>query len=60
MTTFINKPLEADTISKDRLRPGIRYGIDAVLILVPLLGMTYFLFNPAAFNAWLAWLARIL
>jgi hypothetical protein len=43
-----------------KLRPAIRYGIDAVLILAPLLGMTYLLFNPAAFNAWLAWLARML
>jgi hypothetical protein len=43
-----------------KLPPAIRYGIDAVLILVPLLGMTYFLFNPAAFNAFTAWLARVL
>jgi len=43
-----------------KLRPAIRYGIDALLILVPLLGMTYFLFDPEAFNAFLAWLARIL
>jgi hypothetical protein len=38
----------------------IRYGIDALLILVPLLGMTYFLLDPEAFNAFLAWLPRIL
>ena len=43
-----------------KLRPAIRYGIDALLILIPLLGMTYFLFDPEAFNAFLAWLARIL
>jgi hypothetical protein len=43
-----------------KLRPAIRYGIDALLILVPLLGMTYFLFDPEAFNAFLAWLARVL
>jgi hypothetical protein len=43
-----------------KLRPFIRYGLDAVLILVPLLGMTYFLFDPAAFNAFLAWLAHVL
>jgi hypothetical protein len=43
-----------------KVRPAIRYGIDALLILVPLLGMTYFLFDPEAFNAFLAWLARIL
>jgi hypothetical protein len=42
-----------------RFRPAIRYGIDAVLILVPLLGMTYFLFDPAAFNAFLAWLVPV-
>ena len=43
-----------------KLRPAIRDGIDALLILIPLLGMTYFLFDPEAFNAFLAWLARIL
>jgi len=43
-----------------KLRLAIRYGIDALLILIPLLGMTYFLFDPEAFNAFLAWLARIL
>jgi hypothetical protein len=43
-----------------KVRPAIRYGIDALLILIPLLGMTYFLFDPEAFNAVLAWLARVL
>jgi hypothetical protein len=33
-----------------------RYGIDALLILVPLLGSVYFLWKPAVFNAALAWL----
>jgi hypothetical protein len=42
-----------------KLPPAIRYGIDALLILVPLLGMTYFLFDPAAFNAFTAWLMRV-
>jgi hypothetical protein len=42
------------------IRPIIKYGIDALLILVPLAGMTYFLFYPAAFNAFTAWLYRIL
>jgi hypothetical protein len=42
------------------LRPAIRYGIDALLIVVPLLGMTYFLFDPEAFNAFTAWLMRVL
>jgi hypothetical protein len=43
-----------------KMPPAIRYGIDALLILVPLLAMTYFLFDPAAFNAFTAWLARVL
>ena len=43
-----------------KLRPAIRYGIDALLILVPLLGMSYFLFDPEAFNAFTAWLMRVL
>jgi hypothetical protein len=43
-----------------KVRPAIRYGIDALLILIPLLGMTYFLFDPEAFNAFLAWLAKVL
>jgi hypothetical protein len=32
------------------LRP-IKYEIDALLVAVPLLGTTYFLFDPEAFNA---------
>jgi len=43
-----------------KMGPGIRYGIEALLILIPLLLMTYFLFYPDAFNACLAWLARVL
>jgi hypothetical protein len=39
------------------LPPAIRYGIDALLILVPLGAMTFFL---AAFDAFTAWLAKIL
>jgi hypothetical protein len=35
---------------------AVRYGIDALLILVPLLGSLYFMFDPEAFNAVLAWL----
>lgn len=35
---------------------AVRYCIDALLILVPLLGSLYFLFEPDAFNAALAWL----
>ena len=33
---------------------------DAVLILVPLGGMTYFIFDPDAFNAFLDWLMQLL
>ena len=43
-----------------KLRPAIKYGIDALLIVVPLLGMTYFLFDPEAFNAFTAWLMGVL
>jgi hypothetical protein len=35
---------------------AVGYGIDALLILVPLLGSLYFMFDPDAFNAVLAWL----
>jgi hypothetical protein len=41
-------------------RKVIRYTLDAVLIFVPLAGMLYFLFDPAAFNAFLAWLVHVL
>jgi hypothetical protein len=43
-----------------KLAPAIKYTIDALLILIPLFGMTYFLFDPTAFNAFLAWLMQIL
>jgi hypothetical protein len=43
-----------------KIPPAIRYGIDALLILVPLVVTTYFLFDPAAFDAFTAWLARVL
>jgi hypothetical protein len=33
---------------------------EALLIAVPLLGTTYFLFDPEAFNAFTAWLTRVL
>ena len=45
--------------NEPKLRP-IKYGIDALLIVVPLFGMTYFLFDPEAFNAVTAWLMRVL
>jgi hypothetical protein len=37
-----------------------RHAVDVLLITVPLFVMTYFLFDPAAFNAFTAWLARTL
>jgi hypothetical protein len=46
--------------NEPKLREAIKYGIDPLLIGVPLLGMTYFLFDPEAFNAFTAWLVRIL
>ncbi len=39
---------------------SVKYALDAFLILVPLVVMTYFLFNPTAFDAFTAWLARVL
>jgi hypothetical protein len=39
---------------------AIRYTADALVIAVPLFVMTYFLFDPAAFNAFTGWLARVL
>lgn len=36
----------------------VKYAIDGALILIPLVVMMYFLFNPGAFNAFLAWLFR--
>jgi hypothetical protein len=39
---------------------AVRHALDILLITVPLCVMTYFLFNPAAFNAFTAWLARTL
>ena len=37
-----------------------RHIIDVLLIFAPLSGMLYFLFDPAAFNAFLAWLVSVL
>jgi hypothetical protein len=37
-----------------------KYAIDALLIFAPLSGVMYFLFNPDAFNAFLAWLVGAL
>ena len=38
----------------------VRYTLDTLLIIVPLCVMIYFLFDPAAFNLFTAWLARVL
>jgi hypothetical protein len=42
------------------VRTIVRYAIDALLIFAPLSGVMYFLFNPDAFNAFLAWLVGVL
>jgi hypothetical protein len=39
---------------------AVKHSVDILLIAVPLFVMTYFLFNPAAFNAFTDWLARTL
>jgi hypothetical protein len=39
---------------------AVRHTVDILLITVPLFVMTYFLFDPVAFNAFTAWLARVL
>jgi len=41
-------------------RTIVKYAIDALLIFAPLCGVMYFLFDPDAFNAFLAWLTRVL
>jgi hypothetical protein len=41
-------------------RQIIKYAIDAVLVIAPLSGILYFLFDPEAFNAFLDWLMRVL
>jgi hypothetical protein len=46
--------------NESKSRSAIKYGIDALLIAVPLLGMTYFLFDPEVFNAFTAWLIHAL
>jgi hypothetical protein len=38
----------------------IRHILEVLAIVIPLGGMTYFLFDPDAFNAFLDWLMRIL
>jgi hypothetical protein len=41
-------------------RQTIKYAIDCVLVIAPLSGVLYFLFDPDAFNAFLDWLLRVL
>jgi hypothetical protein len=38
----------------------VRYTLEVLAIVTPLAGMTYFLFDPDAFNAFMDWLFRIL
>jgi hypothetical protein len=38
----------------------VRYSLEILAIAVPLAAMTYFLFDPDAFNAFLDWLVRVL
>ena len=40
-------------------RQIIKYVIDIVLVIAPLAGILYFLFDPDAFNAFLDWLMRV-
>jgi hypothetical protein len=39
---------------------AVRYTRDTLLIIVPLCVTMYFLFDPAAFNLFTAWLGRVL
>jgi hypothetical protein len=41
-------------------RTIVKYAVDMVLIFAPLSAAIYFLFDPDAFNAFLAWLVRVL
>jgi hypothetical protein len=38
----------------------VKYAFDVLLIFAPLAAVIYFLFNPDAFNAFSAWLVRVL
>jgi hypothetical protein len=37
----------------------VRHGLEILAIVVPLAVMTFFLFNPDAFNACLDWLIKL-
>jgi Flp pilus assembly protein TadG len=41
-------------------RQIIKYAVDTALVVAPLSGVLYFLFDPDAFNAFLDWLMRML
>jgi hypothetical protein len=41
-------------------RKIIRNAIDLLLVFVPLLAVLYFLFDPKAFDAFSAWLIKLL
>jgi hypothetical protein len=41
-------------------RQIIKYAVDIVLVIAPLSGILYFLFDPDAFNTFLDWLMRVL
>jgi hypothetical protein len=41
-------------------KKAVRYTLEILLIATPLAAMTYFLFDPDAFNAFLDWLLRML
>jgi hypothetical protein len=41
-------------------RTVIKYAFDVVLVFAPLSAIIYFLFDPDAFNAFLAWLVHVL
>jgi hypothetical protein len=47
-------------IGVEDMSTAVRHTVDILLITVPLFVMTYFLFDPSAFNAFTAWLARTL
>jgi hypothetical protein len=41
-------------------RKAARYGLEILAIAAPLAAMTYFLFDPDAFNAFMDWLIGVL
>jgi len=40
-------------------KKAVRYTLEILVIATPLAAMTYFLFDPDAFNAFLDWLFKI-